>query len=402
MGPLRTLNICNIDAMAYKLLLPWLKGLQRDAAEVHVACCCGPYAGQLKAEGVILHDIPMRRRWNPFAHFRALVEMVRVLRSEFFDVVIVHSAVGATVGRFACLLTGTRPVMYVVHGMFVTENTRLLARIVYSSIEKILSFVTNTFQFVSQEDLVATRRSGLVKERQQSAWGCGGVSVDLYRPDAEIRQTVRERCGIPAESIVVGIVARIVREKGFREFFEMAREVAKGDHDVTFLVVGDSLPSDRDGISTELRQWVLEEGIEQRFVFTGHTDSVGEYLKAMDIFALPTYREGFPRSVLEAMATGLPVVATNVRGCREAVVDGDTGILVPAKDSVALRAAVLCLIKNDELRHRMGDAGRRRVVANFDEKLMTDLFVQHVMATISEARQAAASAGIRSKVWGRG
>ena len=273
--------------------------------------------------------------------------------------------------------------MYVVHGMFVTDNTSMLARVVFNTIEKVLSYVTNTFQFVSQEDLVSARKSGLLQDWHLAEWGCGGVSVDRYRPDAEIRRRVRSYCGIPEGAIAVGIVARVVREKGFCEFFAMAREVAKCDGQVRFIVVGDSLPSDRDGISVEFRQWVKEHGIEERFVLTGHTDSVGDYLKAMDIFVLPTYREGFPRSVLEAMATGLPVIATNIRGCREAVVDGETGILVQPRDITALTKAVLHLMGDRERRYRMGDAGRRRVIANFEEKRMAGLFIKHVLATLS-------------------
>jgi glycosyltransferase involved in cell wall biosynthesis len=206
----------------------------------------------------------------------------------------------------------------------------------------------------------------------------------VHRPNLELGSAVRKRCGIPETSVVIGIVARIVREKGYREFFEMALNVSM-QNDVRFLIVGDSLPSDRDGIGAQLRQWVKESGIEDRFVFTGRTDSVGDYLKSMDIFVLPSYREGFPRSVLEAMATGLPVVSTNIRGCREAVVAGETGLLAPPRDSDALTRAVRTLIDNREMRLRMGAAGRRRVLEKFDEARMTAIFIRNAIATMAKA-----------------
>jgi glycosyltransferase involved in cell wall biosynthesis len=105
----------------------------------------------------------------------------------------------------------------------------------------------------------------------------------------------------------------------------------------------------------------------------------------MDIFVLPSYREGFPRSVLEAMATGLPVVSTNIRGCREAVVAGETGLLAPPRDSDALTRAVRTLIDNREMRLRMGAAGRRRVLEKFDEARMTAIFIRNAIATMAKA-----------------
>ena len=380
----RTLTICNIDTMAYKLLLPWLRGLRAAGCAITVACRCGAYADRLRAEEFTLYHVPMRREAkNPFAHLPALVALIRLLRSQEYDLVMVHSLVGATVGRAACLFAGQRPVMYCVHGMYVTQRTGLAMRLVVNAVEKVLSYVTDTFVFVSQEDLAATRKSGLVKATKRALWACGSVDRRVYRPDEEARCRIRARCGFGEECVVVGIVARIVREKGFREFFEMAAAVAQADSRVHFLVVGDSLPSDRDSVSREFRAWIEQAGLNPRFVFTGMTDRVPDYLRAMDIFVLPSYREGFPRSVLEAMATELPVVATDIRGCREAVVHGQTGLLVPVGDSAALTEAVLRLVQDRDARLRMGRAGRDRVAANFDQDTMTQRFVEAACATMS-------------------
>lgn len=380
--PLKTLSICNIDGMAYKLLLPWLMGMMALKADVHVACSCGPYAGRLREQGITVHDIPMRRSWNPFAHLRAVAATVKLLRKTRFDVVVVHSAVGATVGRIAAMLTGRRPVIHCVHGMMTTEHTDLRTRVVFYVLEKSLSFVTDSFHFVSQEDLVFARRSRLLRPWHYAAWGCGGVSADDFHPDPVLRKAVRDRLGLSERSTLVGIVARVVREKGFVEFFQMAKAIGAQDRDARFIVVGDTLPSDRDGIGAELRRCVEEEGLADRFIFTGMTDAVKDYLAAMDIFVLPTYREGFPRSVLEAMAVGLPVVATDVRGCREAIIPGETGLIVPMRDSVALTEAVLELVSDRDRARRMGEAGRQRLVANFEMGAMTKRYLDTVRRTV--------------------
>jgi hypothetical protein len=175
-------------------------------------------------------------------------------------------------------------------------------------------------------------------------------------------------------------VGRIVKEKGYREFLEMARGITESGIDATYLVVGDSLPSDRDQYGPEFRNAVQEAGLTERFVFTGMTDRVPDYLRLMDIFVLPSYREGFPRSILEAMATRLPVVATDIRGCREAVVHGVTGYIVPPRDADALRKAVEQLLTNPELRKEMGWEARRVAHEKYDFHEVRQQFVGFVEA----------------------
>jgi glycosyltransferase involved in cell wall biosynthesis len=114
---------------------------------------------------------------------------------------------------------------------------------------------------------------------------------------------------------------------------------------------------------------------------------VPEYLRIMDIFVLPSYREGFPRSVLEAMSTGLPVVATNIRGCREAVLPDETGLLVPPRDAGALYAAVRKLVSDPELALKMGAAGRERAVRLYDERLVQERFVTVLQDLLAQQRR---------------
>ncbi len=130
--------------------------------------------------------------------------------------------------------------------------------------------------------------------------------------------------------------------------------------------------------------------MDDRFVFTGMTDRVPQYLRLMDIFVLPSYREGFPVAILEAMSTGLPVVTTNVRGCREAVVEGENGFVVQPGNSQSLADAVGRLLREPELRHRMGADGRRIVVDKYDINRVRSNFVTFVQRIHTECGPAAA------------
>jgi glycosyltransferase involved in cell wall biosynthesis len=179
---------------------------------------------------------------------------------------------------------------------------------------------------------------------------------------------------------VIGFTGRIVREKGAVEFVKAAGIVAREVPGAMFVMIGASLESDRDGCLTEIEALVRSEGLSGRLVMTGYREDVPVILSLLDLFAMPSYREGMPRSLLEAMATGLPVVATDIRGCREEVIDGGTGILVPPRDHYALGEAILKILSDREMAAGMGRAGRQRVLDQFDEGSVTRIQVERLDA----------------------
>jgi glycosyltransferase involved in cell wall biosynthesis len=156
-----------------------------------------------------------------------------------------------------------------------------------------------------------------------------------------------------------------VWEKGYREFFAAAEQVRRRWQGARFVVVG---PHD-EGKDDVVPRAVTDD-LERRGVvrFLGLRDHMPRLYAAMDVFVLASYREGFPRSAVEAAAMGLPLVLTDIRGCREVVTDGQNGFLVPARDAGALAAAVARLVEDAELRRRFGAANRERATERFDER----------------------------------
>jgi glycosyltransferase involved in cell wall biosynthesis len=158
------------------------------------------------------------------------------------------------------------------------------------------------------------------------------------------------------------------------------------------IVGGDALPTDRGAWKTQLMEKVDAAGLTSRFRFPGFVSDVYGCLSAFDILVHPTYKESFGRVIAEGMATGLPVVATNVRGCRELVVPGETGLLVPYKDVESLVKIVSTLLDDSAKRRSMGDAGRRRVVERYDQRVVVGKFVSHIrgvwQANVSRSAEA--------------
>jgi glycosyltransferase involved in cell wall biosynthesis len=187
-----------------------------------------------------------------------------------------------------------------------------------------------------------------------------GRNPSLFRPDPGARAGVRAALGVPAERVVVIAVSRLVRHKGYPELAAAMRDVP----DAELWVVGGRLESDR---GADMIQVLRAAGLGKRLRLLGYRDDVPALLAAADIFVLPSHFEGLPMSVIEAMLTGLPVVATNIRGPREQVVDGVTGLVVPAGAVAPLAAALGRLAADAGLRGKMGAAARARAQELYDE-----------------------------------
>lgn len=374
------LAIVTVDIMAYLLILPWLKGLQDAGFDVHIACAKGKYYDRLVEAGFTMHPVSFRRTFNPFAHIIPFFQVVSILRSTRFHIVNTHSPIAAAVGRLAAAFAHVDNIVYTVHGFYFHDRMTPLLRFQLVALEWFFGRWTDGFMFVSDEDRRTAQRLGICGANARACTIYNGVDVDTYHPGPRATsEALRIHHALP-DRPVVGIVGRIVREKGHREFLDMAIGLTQSGFDLTFLVVGDSLPSDRDQFGPEFRASVDKAGLAGRFVFTGLTDQVPDYLRLMDIFVLPSYREGFPRSILEAMATGLAVVSTNVRGCREAVEGGITGLIVPPADANALRQAVESLLVDPGRTKQMGARGRQLTCDRYDFHKVSTQFVSFIQA----------------------
>ena len=193
-----------------------------------------------------------------------------------------------------------------------------------------------------------------------------GVPVDDFYPPVKDRLEDMRAVGIPPGALVVGTVARLSPEKGIHHLITAFKAVARENDNVILLLVGDGPERER------LEALSCSAGLNGRVLFLGGRTDVPRLLSLMDLFVLPSLKEAISRAIQEAMATGLPVVATRVGGNPECVTDGVTGFLVPPGDPRALAKAILNLVSDRELSHRMGKAGRERALKQFSEQRMKE------------------------------
>jgi glycosyltransferase involved in cell wall biosynthesis len=364
----RILELCAVDFTAYHLLRPLGVALRNAGHDVVFCCSPGEGLDLLRTDGFAVEAIPFSRSWNVARHARSFGALLPFLRRSRFDVVHVHTPVAGLIGRGAARLAGVPCVVYTAHGFYFHEGMPKPVHAFFAALERSAAAVTDLIFVQSEEDWADALRLRIAPRGKLIHIG-NGVDPDRFGFALHARAAARFREEHAlGEAPVVGFVGRAVREKGAIEFVRAAAIVKRSAAGTKFVMVGEPLASDRDSCWEEMARLRDELGLGADLVLAGYRRDVPAILAAFDLFVLPSWREGMPRSLLEAMATGLPVVATAIRGCREEVVDGVTGVLVPPRDHGALASAIEGILPAPERRAAMGEAGRRRVIERFDER----------------------------------
>jgi glycosyltransferase involved in cell wall biosynthesis len=319
-------------------------------------------AAQIRAAGIRFSPIPLKRRGlNPLVEIKTLLAIRAVYRS-LRPALVHHVGLKPVLyGSLAARFAGIRVVVNAPVGMgfvFTSRSlkSRLLRPLVWLALRLFLNPRGSKVVFENGDDLKSLVEDRAVRAQDAVLIRGSGIDVGAY-----MRTT--EADGPP----IVTLVSRMLWDKGVGEFVEAARRLRADGIVARFWLVGATDPQNPAAIpQAQLSQW-REEGAVK---WLGQRDDIPAILARSQIACLPSYREGLPRSLLEAMAAGLPIVSTDVPGCREAVRHGENGLLVPARDSVALAAALRTLIEDAELRRRFGDAGRRRAEHEFASSIV--------------------------------
>lgn len=320
-----------------------------------------------------LRVIPLsidRRSMNPIHAALTLLRILRVYVRE--QPVIVHQVALKPIllGSIAARLAGVPYVINaVVGGGYAFTSIHPLVRLVQPALQLALRILLNPHGsrvvFENTDDLSAFVHAKQVRQDNAVLIRGAGVDPDLY--------SHADFDGVP----VVVLTARLLWDKGISEFIEAARILSSLGITARFVIVGDVDPGNRACIDNNtLLQWRKESVVE----FWGFRTDIAAILAQASIACLPSYREGLPKALLEAMAASLPCVTTDVPGCREAVRDGDNGLLVPSHDAQALAEALKVLILDPEMRKKMGLRGRQRV----EQEFSTTLVIKQTLALYEE------------------
>jgi glycosyltransferase involved in cell wall biosynthesis len=367
-----TLKVCQLCAVDFTLkhfLTALIDGMRAAGWRVTAVCSDGPFVADLRRAGYAIETLPIARSLNPLKNAVSLFGLIRLFRRERFDVLHVHTPVAALLGRIAARVAGVPMVVYTAHGFYFHDDMHAVPKALFTGLEWLGGRLTDLLFTQSEEDARTAIRKKFLPAGRVIAIG-NGVDIAQFDPARVFaRDAVRSALGVPRDAVLIGVIGRMVAEKGYAEFLEAARIVVAQGLPAYFLAVGERLASDHAaGIEVALSG--ARDELGDRLILTGQRSDIPDLLAAMDVFTLPSHREGMPRTIIEAMLMGKPVVATNIRGSREEVVDGETGMLVPARDANALARAFADLVGNAVARERMGRAGRLRALERYDEAVV--------------------------------
>lgn len=356
-----------IDSTVKALLWAQIEGMQRNGFQVHVVCSYGPNFDWLAERKVITHAIRVKRHISPFSDLITLWKMYRYFKREEIGIVHTHTPKCGLLGQLAAKLAGVPIIVNTVHGFYFHEYMKPLVRRFYIAMERIAAKFSTLILSQNPEDIETAVKLGICKGEKIKLLG-NGVDLAKFEParfDSNFRPKKRMEIGVPEDAVVVGIIGRLVQEKGYLELFEAMCELMAANKNVWLIVIGPEEPEKTNRIPADIFK---KYGIGNRTRWLGYREDVPELLACCDIYTLPSWREGFPRSAIEAAAMGLPIVATNIRGCRQVVEDGINGLLVPLKDIGALASGIKKLIADKRLRLKMGQGGYKKARREFDEQ----------------------------------
>lgn len=375
---LRVCQLCAVDFTLKNFLLPLVDGMLAEGWQVVSVCSDGKEIAGLRAQGYCIKTIPIARSMNPLLALRSLIQLTRFLRHQSFDVLHAHTPVAALIGRIAGRLSGVPLVVYTAHGFYFHDHMPAWKRSIFVALERIGGCFTDLLFCQSEEDAAAAIHEGIAAKSKVVAIG-NGVDPTRFNPGATSDgEIIRLELGIPRDAFVVGLIARQVREKGVGEFLEAMAALANHHAHLWVLLIGERLASDHDqGVLASFA--VAHAVLGHRLLALGSRADIPQLLAAMDLFCLPSWREGMPRTIIEAMMMAKPVVATNIRGSREEVVHGQTGFLVPVRSPAALASAVENILLNPGFGRTLGQAGRERALRLYDERQVVAIQINRII-----------------------
>ena len=363
---LKVAHVTTIDLSLRYLLLNQLGAIRQAGYHVTGISTPGPDVAALTAAGIRHLAVPMTRAFTPLADLRALVRLVRVMRRERFTIVHTHNPKPGLLGQLAARLAGVPVVVNTLHGFYFHDHMPARARRFYILLEKIAARCSDLILSQNREDMATATRLGICPPAKIAHLG-NGIDVERFshtRLDSGRQAALRRELGLDGRP-VIGFVGRLVAEKGLLDLLAAARLILAEAPTARFLIIG---PVDHEKPDALTSAVAHEYGVAEACVFTGLRQDLPELYALMDVFVLPSSREGFPRAPLEAAAMGVPCVVTDIRGCREAVEPGLNGLRVPLNNPSALATAVLGLLTDPLLAQNMGQRGRALALERFDER----------------------------------
>ncbi|MBI5870570.1 MAG: glycosyltransferase family 4 protein [Actinobacteria bacterium] len=345
------------------IILSYIQILQEHGLEISVITSNEDVAGIYREAGCAIIPVhELRREINPVRDGLALRKLKKICREQDFDIVHTHTSKGGFIGRAAARSAKVPIVIHTAHGFAFHELSRPASIRTYSILERRAAGWCDRITTVSDFHRDWALRLGIADE-EKIVTVHNGISSSRLESSQD-RAMVRASLGVEASESLLAVIGRLAAQKGLEDMLDAMPAILAAQPATRLLIVG------KGPISALLESRCRQLGVEKKVIFTGFRSDIGELLNACDIVVSPTLREGLSVSILEAMAMGKPIIATGISSNRELVIDGETGLLVPAADTSSIARAVITLITDREKALRFGRQARERFDQRFSEEIM--------------------------------
>lgn len=361
--------------------------LKERGVETHVVASKGAYLDEFGAQfSVKIHGIDMRRSISPIRDLRALSQLIHLFRSLKPEIVHAHTPKAGLLGMLASYLTRVPVRIYHLHGLpLLTANS--LRRRILLLCDQLACAVASQVYCVSESLRTVVQELRICQNQKLAVIGKGSIdgvdAAQRFHPrrfSAEVQNQLKHSLGIPPDARVIGFVGRLVPDKGIAELFDAWQQLQEDFVDVHLLLVGSCEP--QAPLPDQVMRRLCSDSRVHHVEFVDEPD---QYFSIINLLAFPTYREGFGLVAIEAAAFEIPVVASRIPGCVDAVQDGITGTLVASGDSISLRNAIGRYLSDSLLAFQHGRRGRIRVLNDFVPEVIRESQWEEYCRLLSEA-----------------
>jgi len=363
MKKIRVLEVINEPTMGggQSHLLLLTKGLDKKRFQVIVASSSnGPFIEELNKNGIRHISVKMRGKLN----FQAVFSTARLVRKEKIDILHTHGGVAGLSARIGALIGRSPIIIHTLHGIHYLNYKNRFLKWLFIYLERFFSLFTEAIILVSDSDKEKGVINKLAKKEKMRVIK-NGIEFSEFQKKIDVLAK-KKALGIDPSWPLIGTVARLHRQKGHIYLLKAAKKVIKALPQTRFLIIGDGpLRKDLEKYQKELR-------LEKNVIFLGARRDIPELLLIIDLFALPSLWEGLPLTLLEAVASSKPVVATDVDGNREIIEDERTGILVPPRNPEWFANAIIKFLKDKDYCYQLAQEGKKSVINKFSASKMVE------------------------------
>lgn len=320
------------------------------------------FEDQVTALGIPFHRVDMVREISPFSDLKSLIKLVKLMRKQQYDLVHAHSSKAGILGRIAAKLTNT-PAIYTPNGFYFLGATSSIKTWLFLWIERFAGLITNRLVAVADSEYETAVKRRVIREDKLITIP-NAIDVASLNADIDARDRLRKKLDISPDTLVVGTVSRHISQKDPLTLVRAAHLVLQEYPETQFIWCGDG------ELRQETEALAMQLGIHHQFHFLGFCRQHLDMVNTFDVFLLSSIFEGLPYALLDVMALAIPVVATDVVGTRDIIINGETGLLVESENPEALSQAIIELLQDSDKRYAMGLSGRSLVAEKYDLSIM--------------------------------